>query len=131
MLLVLVRDKADSVATEGILTVDGVFECYTLENPVTSQKIQGHSAIPNGTYKVVLYMSPKHGYMVPLLQDVPGFDYVEIHPGNTALDTKGCILVGQSEGVDFIGSSIDAYKALYPKIERGQGDPDGVRITVV
>jgi hypothetical protein len=118
MILELRRGQSDSKATLGDLYVDGVWTCYTLEDTeVRGPKIPGETAIPTGLYKVIITMSPKFGRPLPLLVDVPGFDGIRIHPGNTAQDTEGCILLGQTEGKDFIGSSRAAFDSLYPKIE--------------
>lgn len=62
------------------------------EDPTRKQK--GATAIPVGTYAVRLYDSPKHGPDTPELIDVPGFRHIQIHSGNTASDSDGCILVG-------------------------------------
>ena len=60
----------------------------------TSQKIKGKTAIPLGIYDMTRYPSPRNRRIVPLLQNVPGFEYVEIHVGNFVHDTAGCILIG-------------------------------------
>jgi len=56
-------------------------------------KLYGRTAIPLGRYKMTLYQSPKHG-LVPLLHDVPGFTYIEMHKANDAEDLLGCVGVG-------------------------------------
>ena len=65
-----------------------------------SRKIRGQTAIPVGTYEVRLYDSPKHGPMTPELMDVPGFQHVQIHSGNSAADTEGCLLFGLARDVE-------------------------------
>lgn len=112
-------------ATIGELFLDGVFQCYTLEDPVrevqgepvSAWKIQNKTAIPRGRYKIVLHNSPHFGCVLPMLVGVPGYDYVLIHWGNTAIDTDGCILVGQTKEANLIYKSRDAFKALFPKIQ--------------
>lgn len=64
------------------------------EDPTRKQK--GKTAIPIGTYAVKLYDSPKHGLQTPELVGVPGFSHIQIHAGNTAADTDGCLLPGMA-----------------------------------
>ena len=74
----------------GRLTVfDGqqaLMDCVTLQRAI---------GIPDGTYPVTLYLSPKFGKTVLLLHDIPGHDMIEIHIGNRLDDTMGCILPGK------------------------------------
>ena len=83
--------------TIGKLYVDGKYFCNTLEDAVRKAKIPNETAIPNGTYKVIVNMSPKFKRLLPRLLDVPGFDGILIHRGNTPSDTSGCILVGENK----------------------------------
>jgi hypothetical protein len=111
-------------ATIGELCLDGVFQCYTLEDavreiagePVSAWKIQNKTAIPRGRYKIGLHNSPHFKCIVPILLGVPGYADVLIHWGNSALDTDGCILVGQTKEGNLIYKSKAAWQALYPKI---------------
>jgi hypothetical protein len=105
-------------STIGRLYVDGRFECYTLEDGIRTHKVYGETAIPAGTYRVVVTYSPRFKRQLPLVLDVPNFDGVRIHPGNTPANTLGCILVGQqwSDGAETIGASRLAFNLLYPKI---------------
>ena len=75
--------------------------CWTLEDvvreipgqPVAAWKVKRETAIPRGTYPIRVTRSNRFGVDLPLLLDVPGFDGIRIHGGNTAADTEGCILV--------------------------------------
>lgn len=118
MKLKLVRQPSTEEATIGSLFVGDVWECWTLEDIVRKEKIYGETAIPPGTYKVIITWSPRFKKQLPLLIDVPGFDGVRIHPGNDADDTEGCILVGQTADVNWVGSSRAAFLSLYDKIQK-------------
>lgn len=99
--LTLKRVNLASDYTEGNLYLNGVYFCDTLEDAVRAEKIKGKTAIPFGYYNVSWHNSPKFGKKLPILQNVPNFEYILIHQGNRAVDTEGCILVGKkgSNGV--------------------------------
>lgn len=117
MEMLLKRGKSTEKSTPGELYVDGKVECYTLEDVVRPIKIPGQTAIPAGTYKVIIDMSNRFKRLLPLLIDVPNFSGVRIHPGNTDTDTDGCILVGTTRSPDFIGNSRIAFEALFAKMQ--------------
>lgn len=83
--------------TIGTLSIDGQYFCDTLEDAVRQVKVYGKTAIPYGRYNIILNVSPRFGRILPRLIDVPQFDGVLIHRGNTAEDTAGCILVGENK----------------------------------
>lgn len=87
--------------TIGRLYIDGQYWCDTLEDCVRDlgkePKVPGQTAIPKGTYDVVVNISPKFKRLLPRLLRVPHFEGVLIHRGNTAADTAGCILVGENK----------------------------------
>ncbi len=113
----LVRRWFTENSTIGELYVDGAFECFTLEDRVRQgPKVPGKTAIPEGTYRVIVTMSPRFGRELPLLVAVPGFSGVRFHPGNKAEDTEGCILPGQTREQDWVGRSRPAFEALNAKI---------------
>jgi hypothetical protein len=120
MLIEITRGKSSEKSTQGVLKIDGIFECYTLEDVVRPKKIAGITAIPVGIYKVVITPSNRFKRDLPLLVNVPGFEGVRIHPGNTDADTEGCILVGTSSGKDSIGNSRIAFNQLFEKLCRAQ-----------
>lgn len=108
MKLLLKRLYFNDKYTIGKLYIDGVAFCETLEDRVIDtdksgkfegdeKKTYGETAIPYGTYKVTITLSPRFRRWLPLLHDVPNFEGVRIHRGNTAEDTHGCILVGQNK----------------------------------
>lgn len=116
----LVRGKSNAASVEGKLYVDGVFECYTVEDLPRDVKVYGKTAIPKGKYKVVITMSNRFKKRLPLLLNVPGFEGVRIHSGNSSKDTEGCIIVGavnDRTDDDWVGSSKVAMSRLMPKIE--------------
>lgn len=106
-----------STSTIGELLIDGVFECYTLEDVEREVKVKSETAIPKGTYKVIINQSNRFKRLLPLLLNVPNFEGVRIHSGNSNHDTEGCILVGQTRGKDYIGKSRKAFDKLFKKMQ--------------
>jgi hypothetical protein len=104
-------------STIGEMTIDGKWECYTLEDVERDVKIKSETAIPKGTYKVIINKSNRFKKLLPLLLNVPNFEGVRIHPGNTNHDTEGCILVGRTKSKDFIGQSRKAFESLFAKMK--------------
>lgn len=112
-------DSNDSRTIGRLYFPDGV-ECFTLEDPVRevvgqpveTWKIYGETAIPRGRYRVVRDWSNRFKRILPRLLAVPGFSGIRIHPGNTAEDTEGCILVGETRGADHVYRSRIAMAAV-------------------
>ena len=117
MQLQLIRRTFTDKSTIGELSVNGVFECFTLEDKVRPVKIAGETAIPAGTYEIAITFSNKFQKFLPLLMNVPNFEGIRIHTGNTPADTLGCILVGQGKGVDLISNSRLAFAPLFEKLQ--------------
>jgi hypothetical protein len=117
MNLKVLRKTFTQKCTLGDLLIDDVFECFTLEDCVRPVKIKGITAIPAGAYEVVINFSERFKKPLPLLLNVPNFDGIRIHPGNTDRDTEGCILVGQTKQVDSIGDSRKAFQALFSRMQ--------------
>lgn len=134
----LERSWCGPVCTIGTLTVDGVYECFTLEDvqrgtdgaSVKDWKIHGETAIPYGAYNVLITPSVRFKRDLPLVENVPGFAGIRIHPGNTSADTEGCILVGRTKGPAFVGESRAAFSALYAKIANALDAGDRVTLEV-
>lgn len=137
MEILLNREQFGDKSTIGTLTIDGNYECVTLEDTDRhleddpSAKIQNETAIPRGTYNVVKHMSPHFNRFVPMLENVPNYTTVYIHWGNSDVDTDGCILVGTTvTNIDFISQSVLAFNNLYEKIENAWNSGEDVTITV-
>lgn len=120
MKLQLERKIYTETSTIGELSVDGKFLCYTLEDTTRQPgiKVYGKTSIPSGAYEVTMTYSPKFGKVMPLINAVPNYEGVRIHPGNTDADTEGCILVGKTKQDNFIGESRAAFADLLPMIEK-------------
>ena len=130
MNLLLRRFQRTDQSTIGRLYLDDQVVCYTLEDAVRDEKIYGQTAIPAGTYQIIVTFSPHFQQDLPLLVDVPNYEGVRIHPGNTAADTEGCILVGTSYGDDVVNNSRAAFALLFNNIATAIESNDQVWITV-
>lgn len=105
--------------TIGKLYLNGVWQCDTLEDKhrPDGEKVYGETCIPEGTYKVIITMSNRFKKLMPLLLDVPGFEGIRIHSGNTSVDTSGCILVGLNKIKGMVVNSRLMFDNLMGKIE--------------
>jgi hypothetical protein len=121
--------------TVGRLFVDGKLFCNTLEDTVrdlsNERKVYGKTAIPYGEYKVVYNWSPKFGRNLPRLLNVPAFEGILIHPGNTADDSAGCILVGRNTEVGRLTESRYTSDKLNVLIEDAQRRGESITIEIV
>lgn len=121
--------------TVGRLYVDGKLFCNTLEDRVRDltkeDKIPGRTAIPEGTYRVIFNWSPKFGRNLPRLIEVPHFEGILIHPGNTAADSAGCILVGNNTSAGRLTDSRDTSDRLNVIIEDAQRHGEEITIEIV
>lgn len=99
--------------------------CWTCEDvireipgvSVAVWKVPGQTAIPEGVYRVVMTHSVRfHGKILPEVLDVPGFSGIRIHPGNSAADTEGCILPGESTDGTRVWSSTLAFGIVAARI---------------
>ena len=121
----LVREPSRNGATLGKLYLNGLYFAETLEDQDRALegtdgklKVKGETAIPCGDYKVILNDSARFKERMPLVLDVPFFEGIRIHPGNTIEDTSGCILVGTLRHNNTLLNSRVAYNALLDRIHR-------------
>ena len=116
----LVREPTKNDTTLGALFIDDHWQCHTLEDVIrpAGEKVYGETAIPAGRYKLILSMSNRFKKIMPEVVAVPGFAGIRIHAGNTAKDTEGCLLLGQTRNVETrsIGQSKLALQAFTTKI---------------
>ncbi len=124
--LLLERQIRTEKSTIGSLSVNGKFFCFILEDKdrglkdsmtlaeVQKLKVYGITAIPTGNYKVTLTYSPKFKKILPLVNNVKGYEGIRIHPGNKEQDSLGCLLTGYKHGQDSItaGTSATAFNDL-------------------
>ena len=154
MKLRLERRWPKATYTIGVLFIDGIRYCETLEDHdrglkqsdpllyIQKRKIAGETAIPKGTYEVSMNVtSPKYAGVawyynfcrgkMPRLKDVPGFDGILIHPGTSALDTKGCILVGKNTKVGKLTDSRACFMEVYKLMKEAADHGEKITIEIV
>lgn len=128
--------------TVGRLYVNNEFFSNTLEDKIIDKnkngifdngekKVYGESAISYGKYKVVYNYSPKFGRNLPRLLDVPHFEGILIHPGNTAKDSFGCILVGKNTSKGMLSESRYTSDKLNEIIDAAQKRGEEITIEIV
>lgn len=141
MELLLLRNRFYPTHTIGQLYLDGNYFCFVLEDvvreipgqPVEKWKVQDETAIPEGRYKVTLQDSGRFGPNTPTLNNVPGFQYIRMHSGNTDKDTDGCLILGyklDSNNCIQIGTTRPAVADLKGRIQQALNDGKEVWITV-
>lgn len=141
MRLTVLRYNSEKDYTDGLLMINGEFECFTLEDEFRTKKVRGETRIPNGTYEVKLRnigaFNSRYSKKFPAIHqgmlhvtDVPNFTHILIHIGNDDEDTAGCLLVGSTADKDkgFIGASTKAYKDMYRKVVTALLDGEKVMI---
>ena len=142
MKLKLQRIARKATYTIGKLYIDDKYFCDTLEDTdrllkqsdslslIKSKKIPGQTAIPTGTYKVIVNKSPKFGRLLPRLLNVPGFEGILIHRGNTDKDTSGCIIVGENKVVGKVINSTGYETKLVDMLTKAQNNKEEITITI-
>ena len=153
MKLEVLRISSGKDSTSGILfdVTDSdcrKFLCYTLEDEYRDSKVRSETRIPAGLYQIgfrkeggfhAKYQKRFADIHKGMLQinNVPGFDYILIHCGNTDEHTAGCLLVGNTQTSNlvqedgFIGQSTAAYKTIYPSIANALEQKESVTIRYI
>jgi hypothetical protein len=126
----VIRSNYTKDSTIGTMYLNDKLFCFTLEDVCrdlnrdgdladkNEVKIHGETCIPAGSYKVIINMSNRFKTMMPLLINVPGFEGVRIHAGNTKADTHGCLLVGKKIGLDTVLNSKVAFSELMSELTK-------------
>lgn len=128
MKLTLKRIALRPTYTIGKLYVDDEYFCDTLEDTVRDtnksgkfdngeQKIKGKTAIPYGTYEIKWTYSPRFKKYTPQLMNVPSFEGIRVHAGNTSADTEGCLILGENKQVGKVLNSRATINKFYPIIK--------------
>ena len=117
--------------TMGLLFIDGVYFCDTIEDKYRGQnlsktKVANETCIPYGVYTIKITYSPKYKKNMPQILDVPYFSGVRIHSGNTAKDSSGCVIVGiKSEN----GTVLQSRK-MYNELMKRLGTANNIKVDI-
>lgn len=134
MELKLNRIFLGSSATIGELYIDKKYIADTLEDRVRpeGEKVYGKTAIPEGTYEMVLSYSPRFKKILPEILNVPNFTGIRIHCGNSSADSSGCVLVGTWDGEkeDWVGNSRIAFNELMSLLQKAADNKEKITITI-
>lgn len=135
MKLRLVRENSADETTLGNLYLDGIWFARTLEDQdrrleTGGTKVYGKTAIPLGTYPVVIDWSTRFGKQMLHVLDVPQFEGIRIHAGNTHFDTHGCILLGEDVDQDTLVRSRVAVNALQHEVAQALDRAEAVNLTI-
>jgi len=142
MKLEAIRHTRKATYTISKLYIDGIYQCDILEDvdrdynhdgdldDAGESKVYGKTAIPAGTYQIDITYSNRFKRLLPLLEDVEGFEGIRIHPGNTAEDTHGCLLVGKNTEVGKVTESKKTFDALFIKLAAAHEVKESIFITI-
>ena len=128
MKLTLKRIALRPTYTIGKLYIDDVYFCDTIEDTVRDinkngkfdngeKKVHSKTAIPYGTYEIKWTYSPRFKKYTPQLMNVPSFEGIRIHSGNTSLDTEGCLILGENKQVGKVLNSRATINKFYTLIK--------------
>ena len=129
MKLILKRIAIRQTYTIGKLYIDDVYFCDTIEDTVRDinkngkfdngeKKVHSKTAIPYGTYEIKWTYSPRFKKYTPQLMNVPSFEGIRIHAGNTSSDTEGCLILGENKQVGKVLNSRATINKFYPIIKK-------------
>lgn len=142
MELLLTRKHFSETSTIGELSYNGERLCFILEDTdrgldstqsvpfIESKKVFGKTAIPTGSYEIIINYSNRFKKPLPLLLDVKGFTGIRIHSGNIAADSDGCLLPGTDYETDKVNNSRVAFNELATLIQKAS-ETEKVFITIV
>lgn len=128
MKLTLKRIALRPTYTIGKLYIDDIYFCDTIEDTVRDlnkngkfdngeKKVHSKTAIPYGIYQIKWTYSPRFKKYTPQLMNVPSFEGIRIHAGNTSADTEGCLILGKNKQVGKVLNSRDTINKFYPIIK--------------
>ena len=128
MKLILKRIAIRQTYTIGKLYIDDVYFCDTIEDTVRDinkngkfdngeKKVHSKTAIPYGNYEIKWTYSPRFKKYTPQLMNVPSFEGIRIHAGNTSADTEGCLILGENKQVGKVLNSRATINKFYPIIK--------------
>lgn len=108
----------------GRVYINGEYFCFSIEDATRTTKIKGETCIPPGVYPLATRFSPRfskeYKHDMIWVQNVPGFEFILIHWGNTISDTEGCLIIGDKIGVvkqkDAVLNSRATYLKFYDRV---------------
>ena len=135
--------KKDGYTISRVYLNEEYFGCNCLEDTdrglrqdmsldeIKKKKVYGQTAIPSGSYECIYTYSTRFKKMLPLLLNVPGFDGIRIHSGNSAKDTLGCLLIGKNDKVGWISDSRTWTSKLIAKMQEAWNKKEKVTVRIL